>query len=341
MKTLLIKSLALSLTLATLAGCGQSALSTAALVGTDTQANANGFDGPHGRGGKGQMGPQGDKGGAAALFQTLNLTEDQKTQLQAIAEKYKPAAPADQAQKPERPEAKLQALLVAETLDVEAIKAALTAQPPAPPAGANDNRLKMLVEARAVLTEDQRNQLVAQLQAQPSPRPLPSGAPQRPDAPDASKIVDQLAAKVSLTDEQKAALKAFLDAQAANRPAAPAQGGTDPRAAERAALIAFIQTGETAGLTPAAPAARPAFPVDAFLAFATSLSYEQRKAVFAQGGLPLMGGPGGPGGERGHGGPGGPGGPGGERGGHEVFGGFGGFGGPRPDGPQASASPQA
>jgi Spy/CpxP family protein refolding chaperone len=280
-KHLITRALGLSLALSTLAGCGQSALLSAALgaaTGDQLALQSKGDRGPRG----GQMGDR--DGGPMAMFATLSLTDDQKAQLQAIAEKYKPQAPADR-QKPEGPGAKLQTILTTDTLDVDALKAALAEKPPAPKADRQDNRLAQLVEVRAVLTEEQRAKLVEQLKAQPTPaepsdRPAPPADAKRPDSA-------QFEAKLGLNDEQKAAFKAFQDKLEANRPAEPAK--KPDFAAHRAAEITFWETGDTTGLTSDKPVIiePPAFPVDEFVAFVTSLSADQRKQVFAHGAFGL------------------------------------------------------
>ena len=116
-KHLITRALAVSLALSTLAGCSQSALVTATTSDAAAlQAAANGQNGKN-AGGRGQKGGQGDRGQMGQkvdFYADLDLTDDQKAQLQAIAEKYAPAKPADDAQ---APGAKLQALLVADTLD--------------------------------------------------------------------------------------------------------------------------------------------------------------------------------------------------------------------------------
>jgi Spy/CpxP family protein refolding chaperone len=312
MKTLMpLKTLALSLAVATLAGCGQgtllSALSTSGADATSQLATSQLAAGqrPGGKGGK--LG--GDKGAQFAQFATLSLTDEQKAQLQAIAEKYKPEAP-EPGTKPAHPGAQVQALLTAETVDVEALKSALAAQPAAP-ADKADNRLARLVETRAVLSAEQIAKLVEQLKAEPTiTRPSPDA--NRPAPADRSA---ELAAKLNLTAEQQVAFDAYQAKLAANRPAAPE---TDHHAAERAAMVTFWETGDTAALEAAKPArVAPVVPVDEIVALASVLTLEQRQQVFGHAfGGPGKGGPGGPrGGKGGHG--------------HEgCKGGFGGQGGP-------------
>jgi Spy/CpxP family protein refolding chaperone len=317
MKTLMpLKTLALSLAVATLAGCGQGTLLSAlSSSGADVTSQLAAGQRPGGKGGK--LG--GDKGGPFAQFAALSLTDEQKAQLQAIAEKYKPEAP-EAGTKPEHPGARVQALLTAETVDVEALKAALAAQP-APPADKADNRLAQLVETRAVLTAEQIATLVEQLKAEPTvTRPSPDA--NRPAPADRSA---ELAAKLNLTAEQQVAFDAYQAKLAANRPAAPE---ADPRAAERAAMVTFWETGDTAALEAAKPArVAPVVPVDEIVALAGVLTLEQRRQVFGHAfGGPGKGGHGGPHGDKG-GKPG--------KGGHGHEGGKGGFGGHRGPGGEA------
>jgi len=242
----------------------------------------------------------------------LGLSDDQKKQLKAIADKYKPAKPAQPAD--------LRKLLTAATIDESALRSALQ-QEQTFRKTMQDNALAALSEERAVYTDDQRAKMVARLQAIPEPK-APHAAPKAPhqsfDAwlSDKLKLTDeqkatlaslkptpasreaQLADKLKLSDEQKAALAAL-------KPEAPPK--FDP-AAEKQAMIAFWQNGDTSGLKKPAPADK----TDALVAAAKLLSADQRKALFGRGfGGPGIGGPGGPGfagpGRPGMGGPGGPG----------------------------------
>lgn len=308
-KTTIIKALGIALAFSTLSGCGQSSLLAATGLsglalqdGTtataDGQRAGKGSKGGPGRGGDmgGKGHDMGGKGGPMGLFAGLTLTAEQATQLKAIAEKYKPTAPAgDQATRPVNAVAEL---LKAETLDVEALKAALAAQA-TPPAKAD--RTAQLVETRAVLTAEQIATLVAKLKAQPAPaeRPTPPAGAERPDA---ATRAAEVATKLGLTEEQKALYTAFEAKMAANRPAAPE---ADHHAAERAAMVTFWETGDTAALEAAKPVAadRPAFPVDEFVALAVSLNAEQRAQILGKGGHGGHGGRGGDKGGFGHGGP--------------------------------------
>ena len=222
-----------------------------------------------GHGGPGKM-HQGGPGGGLGLLALpgIELTTEQKASVKAIMEKYKPAqppAPADrEAQKAQR-EA-LVALLKAETFDAAGFKTALTGLTP-PPARPKPDPA-MFVELRAVLTDVQRAAAVAKLKDMPEP---PAKAEKSLGA-----RADKLATQLNLTDAQKAQLVALHEAMQAQRPA------RDP-AARKAALIAFLETGDVTGLLPSAE--RPAPPVDAIVDFVGSLDATQRNALAAMPGL--------------------------------------------------------
>ncbi|MEB3197451.1 MAG: Spy/CpxP family protein refolding chaperone [Candidatus Sericytochromatia bacterium] len=299
---------------------GQEFAGDRMLKGAPGEAAKNGMRGAGPRGAKGPggrdgfaregHGPEGPRGGEHGPkgffpgFEAMNLTESQQAQLKAIAESERAAHPTpDPAKRPEHPGQQVQALLTAQTLDVEALKAALNQAPPAPPDHA-DQHEKTLTAVRAVLTAEQINTLVARLEAAPPqgdrPAPPQGKAPERPDP---AQRVDALAQTLNLNAEQKAALLAFETAKAAAHPAPDFDKRKADHEAHRAALITFWKTGDASGLAAARPAPRtpPAFPVDALVKLATSLSAEQRGQLFA---APAMG-PGGPKmpGMRGPGGP--------------------------------------
>lgn len=213
--------------------------------------------------------------GPMGLLSVADLSEAQKAQLKAIAEKYKP-------QKPQAAGTRLQALLEADPLDAAALKAALEAKT-ARPAMPGIQSFEALQEARAVLTEAQRAALVDKLKNQPSPAPLKASAhPERPapTAAEQQEKLDRLAERLQLDESQKAAFAAFQAKLDAGRPA------PTPRpdfTAHRDAMVAFIETGDTTALAALAPTvAPPAFPVEEFIALAQSLTPEQRKQLWAQ-----------------------------------------------------------
>jgi hypothetical protein len=136
-------------------------------------------------------------------------------------------------------------------------------------------------EIRAVHTEAQRTAIIAKLQAQPEP-PAPMLRGDAGKVGDRPDMAAKLAETLQLSDVQKAAIEAL-------RPAAPAVR-PDP-AAHRQAEIAFWQTGDTTQLQALAPAFVDM--TDAIVAAATTLTVDQRKAVFSHGfGGPGLGGPG-------------------------------------------------
>lgn len=299
-----------------LAGCGQGVLTATELSGAGTAdlrgmaGDQKGAFGGHrgGPGGEkgGPGGMRGGMGGPMELFALADLTAEQKTQIQAIQEKYRPARPEGQpGDQPLNPGAHLSELLKADTLDVDALKAALAARP-ARTAGDRPDPTAMLAEIRAVLTDAQRAAIAAKLEAMPAPRAKADDASRadRPAPPTVEERTAKVAEKLSLTDAQKAALVTFETALEANRPqgAKPEQD----HAAHQAAMIAFWKTGDTTALAALKPPAiePPAFPVDAFIALAQTLTADQRVQLLVRG---PMGGPGGP---SGHGGPGGHDGPG-------------------------------
>lgn len=227
-----------------------------------------------GHGGGGKMGHKGAGLGLLAV-PGVELTDEQKAAVKAIMEKYKPAkpeAPVDrEAYKAQREG--LVTLLNAETFDAAAFKAALAGLKP--PVSRPQPDAAMFVELRAVLTDEQRATAIAKLKEMPEP-------PAKVDAP--TSHADKMAEKLKLTEEQKAKFTTLHEALQGQRPA------FDP-AARKAALIAFLETGDAAGLMP--PAERPAPPVDAIVDFVSSLDATQRAALAAGPGLPGLGrGPG-------------------------------------------------
>jgi hypothetical protein len=140
------------------------------------------------------------------------------------------------------------------------------------------SRLATQREIRAVYTEEQPTAIIAKLQAQPEPVAR-DGAGKVGDRPD---MAAKLAETLQLSDAQKAAIEALKPAEPAVRPG---------HAAHRQAEIAFWQTGDTTQLQALAPAFVDM--TDAIVTAATTLTVDQRKAVFSHGfGGPGLGGPG-------------------------------------------------
>lgn len=275
--THVVASMALALTLGLLTGCGATGLQSAVDSSQSSDAMAMRLGSGRGMGhfGKGPgMGPMMGRhaqapGGEFGLFAGLTLTAEQRAQLAAIAEQYRPKPATGSA------EPRLGELLVAETLDVEALRTEL-ANRPTPPTG---HRLDFLVAARGVLTDAQRTALIERLKAAPAPtqtRPQPERPPHGPMDFGAERLTGELA----LTTEQQAAYEALKTKLAAAMPTPPAP--PEP-AAIRTALIAFLETGDVSGLQALEPeVAPPAFPADEFVAWVQGLSFEQRKALFAR-----------------------------------------------------------
>ncbi|MNS30187.1 LTXXQ motif protein [compost metagenome] len=206
-------------------------------------------------------------GGALALFADLDLTEAQRAQLLAIAEKYR-------AQWPPAPMDRIRALLTAETVDTAALRAALTAPPAADPRVPLLSA--MLVEARAVLTDAQRATLVQQLQAVTLPAPTAKPAPTDTER---SAWLALAAQRLSLTEEQKAAFSTYLEQQRATGADQPAPVD---HSARRDAMVRFFQTGEATALNALEPSPAPPVAVEALINLATKLNQAQRQALFGE-----------------------------------------------------------
>jgi len=258
------KSVALAITLSALVGCGATSLTTTLDPTQTSDAMAMRMGpgkGPH------MGGPRRPRGGEFEIFAGLSLTSEQRAQLAAIAEKYRPQ-PATASAAP-----RMEDLLVAESLDVDALQSAL-ANRPTPPA---PHRLDFLVEARAVLTDEQRTTLVARLKAEPVPTAMPARPDRPPHGPEGFGV-DRLTGDLALTADQQSAYDAFQAKLDEGRTAMPTP--PEPQAV-RTALIAFIETGDVSGLQALEPTATPpAFPADEFLAWVKTLTFEQRKALF-------------------------------------------------------------
>jgi Spy/CpxP family protein refolding chaperone len=226
MKTRLLVLAAIVAT--TLAGCG----ATLARVQANDQMSptAQAAPGHHGRGG---------------MLADLNLSADQKAQLKAIMQKARTSKGAPDKTARER----FHALWSAPTLDQAALKA-LIQEHQAAGAKAREARVAALVEARNVLTPEQREKVATMLEA----RGAKMAGHQRPQG---KRPHGQ---QTTLSAEQQAQLKALLEKRrgAGNR---------------TAAFAAFARTGDTAGL--AAAMAAPDL-ADDFVAFAATLTAEQR-----------------------------------------------------------------
>jgi Spy/CpxP family protein refolding chaperone len=286
----------LSALTALLAGCGQAGTMLAA------KSNAPQAQGAHGKR------PGGPGGFLFGLEADLGLTADQQAALKALMEKHKPAAPPSH--DANNPHKALHDLILGEKIDDAALRAAIAAveadraKHPRPDFAA---QLKGVYE---ILTAEQRAKIVAKLQAAPEAKgPRPEGSPKAYHSPRPRPSGDPKGA-LNLTAEQQAALDALKAKQ---------QAGFEAHKPgdQRAAMLAFWQTGDASGLALPEP---PAFPVEEFVKAVEILDQAQRKALFGHGFG--FGGPGGPGG-RGHG--------------RHGFGGPGGHG--HPGGPGAKDAP--
>ncbi|MFP5504218.1 MAG: hypothetical protein ACLGIN_17160 [Candidatus Sericytochromatia bacterium] len=260
------------------AGCGTLPVVGASAEGEALALRHGGFEG-----GKAAFAHRGPKGGAF-LFPGVELTAEQQSRMQALLEQYRPAAPAEgehearHAERQAQAEA-LEAALTAEPFDAAALEAALTPPSDAMPP---QHDPQLLVEARALLTDEQRAQAIARLQEAPADRP----EREKPD------MTARLAEKLGLTEAQQAALEVVEAARPARDPDA-----------KRQAMIAFLETGDASALAAEAP---PAPPAAAIVAFVGTLDASQRAQLaegpFLGGGQPGFGGPGGHGGKHGFGG---------------------------------------
>jgi Spy/CpxP family protein refolding chaperone len=254
-----------------LSGCGaalaRSGAADAASAPTYHLANADGGRKQH----------HGRRAGGK-LVAELGLTPEQIASLKALAAKRRTAAPGKQdwqAMKADRQ--RFTQLWTAEKLDTAALSALLKSHQAA--GGARrEGRLGLLVEAREILTQAQRDKLAGMLEARAT-----AMASHKPRTPRQGKN------PANLTPDQQAKFQAL---------AAKRGGGNHMRA-----LAAFARTGDRAAL--ASTMASPSL-VDDFVALAATLSKDQRIALghraMAWAGFGFGGGMRGhhPGGRRGH-----------------------------------------
>jgi Spy/CpxP family protein refolding chaperone len=217
-------------------------------------------------------------------LQQLNLTDAQKSQLKAIAQKYRPQAKQGN-MKAEREQ--LKAIVLADQVDGAKLKSFLQARAAEMQAKA-PQRAAMLGEMRAVLTDAQRAQLVKAMDQQQAPKAKANANWQGKR----KAMGDRMLADLNLTATQKAkvdALQAKMQALRTSQPGANA----------KSALKAFIQTGDQAAFQASMQANRPGqLPVDEIVAVATSLDKAQREKLVAK--LGRFGGFGEGHGRRGH-----------------------------------------
>ncbi|MDB5099084.1 MAG: Heavy-metal resistance [Cyanobacteria bacterium RYN_339] len=214
----------------TLAGCGGT---LARVSANDQMAPTSAAAAPH----------HGRHGGAG-MVQQLGLTAEQQASLKALMEKARTSAGAPDATARER----FHALWTAPSVDAAALKALIQEQQAAG-AKARDARVASLVEARNILTAEQRAKVADLIEARTG-KARPERANHRPHAQPAS----------TLTAEQQAQLKALGEKRRA--------GGQRMQA-----FVAFARTGDAAAL--GAAMASPDL-ADDLVALAGSLSVEQR-----------------------------------------------------------------
>lgn len=264
-KLKLVLAATLAIAAAPLAGCGApttpAEAATYEVLGLEAGGDAG--MGQRGHGGKG--GHHGFFGGPFA--QQLNLTDAQKAQLKAIAQKHRGEREKGQF-KAQREQ--LRALLSAPQVDGAALKAFFNARLQAMETHAA-KRAAMMSEMRAVLTTEQRAQLVKSLnEAKPNPH--------KPRFDGMRKMFrDRLLADLNLTAAQKAtfdALQAKMDALMAD--------GAGHRAG-KAAFATFIETGDAAAFQASMKAnIAGKAPVDELVAVAVSLDQGQRQKLLAK-----------------------------------------------------------
>jgi Spy/CpxP family protein refolding chaperone len=238
------KWVALAATVALMAGCG--AIMHQAAAGDPTEV----------------LGFRTLEAGDAAPFhgpfaRKLGLTAAQQDQIKAILEKHRPP----QAQR-EQKLAELKALLLAPSVDQEAVKAWAAARKADFQAHQAD-RLAAAGELRAVLTDDQRTQLQALLAEDPPPF-------QQHLEGLKARLRQHMVGDLGLTAAQQTALDALhAKLEALHDPAR--------RKAVHQAIAAFVQSGDQAALGAAMKAQFDGrLPVDDMIAFAASLDQAQR-----------------------------------------------------------------
>jgi Spy/CpxP family protein refolding chaperone len=239
----------------------------AALAGPNQAANAAHHEGKR---------PGGERGGFGFfghMAKDLKLTDAQKAQLKAIAQKHRGTA-----QKGDRKAQRdqLRALLSAPKVDGAALRNFLNARVAEMDAKAG-HRAAMMTEMRAVLTPEQRAKLVKSLNTA-----RPDGKQAGKDGAKAANrfegkrkaMRDKLTADLKLTPAQQSAFDALqpkvmaMHADRANR-----QAG-------RQAFARFVETGDAAAFQATMKAQRQGkLPVNELVAVAESLTQAQRQKL--------------------------------------------------------------
>ncbi|MFN3431383.1 MAG: Spy/CpxP family protein refolding chaperone [Candidatus Sericytochromatia bacterium] len=247
--------------------------------------------GNHQRGGHHRGGGQGGHHGGmmgfmGPLAKDLKLTDAQKAQMKAIAKKHRPQAGTDR--KAQRQQ--LKTLLSAPKVDGNALRAFFNARIQEKDASAA-KRAAMMTEMRAVLTAEQRAQLLKSLNTERPQQARPNQNNQNKANRPHAKFGERMVADLKLNANQQAAfntLQAKLNAMAGN----PAN-----RQAHRQALARFIETGDATAFQATMKGAMAGkLPVNELVAFAESLDQAQRQKVlkkferFGMGGQGRQGG---------------------------------------------------
>jgi Spy/CpxP family protein refolding chaperone len=258
-------------------------------------------------GGKGMKGGRGGEHGLEGLSTNLNLTADQKTQLEALRQADKPANPPDRTQMDAVRKA-INDAFISDNFDAAALKAQADALKPQ---ANTDDRLKAeagrIIKTYNILTPEQRTILETN-QAAMAAR-VPTARP-TPPADQTNSRLDKLATALGLSDAQKASLAPIMQPPARTDDEAAEQA---KRKAAQDAVNAELKTGNAtvdsivAILKANAPAADTNRPneIDRLAQIHAILNADQRtKFISLDKGFGF--GPGGHGGhEGGHGGPGG------------------------------------
>lgn len=324
----------------TLASDGSGVLSTLAVDGSSADASA--FPGRGGKGGRGgerggHMGGRGHGGPGGfgfvnpQMLAKLNLTEEQKTQIEALQteaktffEANKPAAPTvDAASQTDRDAARtaIETAFKSDSFDADALAATFAANRPArpePSAAVQAFQAEQIVKLHGILTAEQRATLAAGPDQSDKPANMPS--PPADLAARQTQMLDQLASKLSLSDDQKSQIKAIFDAKATERQSAMTERQTQT-AAQRTAWAALwnqssISASDVSALIKKPEDLNAADDHLQELAKIHDILNADQRATFltlnqfgpgapgGHGGEPGFGGPGGHMGGRGHGGPG-------------------------------------
>lgn len=189
---------------------------------------------------------QAPEGQASDPFAALNLTDAQKRQLEALQTDTGPDHSAE-----------IRRLLLAPQVDQAALKALLT-----PSDASLEGSLKQMVALRDILTPEQRQKLIQAMNQQP---------PTSQEASTQNQLPDELKQRLGLTSEQQRAMDAMNQALQAHHQATQGQ--------ILSVTVAFMNSGDVAALRQATFAHARAMPIDAMVAFYSSLSQAQRRML--------------------------------------------------------------